>query len=80
MILKIILNGINYDKLIIGITGNDSEHDINKFLNSGLDYIFIKPFNLDKLDILFNFLNNYGYSRITNKKITMILEDKLEWI
>jgi CheY-like chemotaxis protein len=74
-----LLRGIGYNKLIIGITGNNSEYDINEFNKTGLDYIFIKPFNSEKLELLFNFLDNYGYSRIPNKKISMVSEDKLEW-
>jgi CheY-like chemotaxis protein len=75
-----LLRGINYNKLIIGITGNNGEEDVNNFIKDGVDYIFIKPFNLEKLNLLLAFLDTYGYERISNKKILRTVNNKLEWI
>ena len=55
LVIKL-LRGINFNKIIIGIT----------------DCIFKKPFDKHNKEILFNFLNKNDLNRYPNKKLTLI--------
>ena len=77
-ILSKILRGIGYDGLIIGITGNGVEEDKDKFLENGADYVFVKPFNKEKLVMLLELIKGSGYY---SKNPLRIIEEngKLYW-
>jgi CheY-like chemotaxis protein len=68
-----LLRGINFDKIIIGITGNERDG----FCNSGIDYVFTKPFNKNKINIITNFLNKNDIIRYNNKKLKLINSELL---
>lgn len=76
-IIKLLRN-INFNKLIFGIT-DCSNDELKKFNNSGVDYIFKKPFDYTQNKILFNFLNKNDIIRYPNKKLKVI-DSKLVWI
>lgn len=71
-----IIKMLNYNKLIFGLTGDT---DNNDFIESGANYIFIKPINKIKIMQLSSFLKNYGIEVQENKKIELI-NNSLEWI
>ena len=73
-----LLREINFNKIIIGISDCAGD-ELNKFADSGIDYIFSKPFDLLKKQILLNFLNKNDIQRYPNKKLTLI-NFLLEWI
>ena len=73
-----ILRGINFNKIIIGIT-DCPEDELLEFNNSGIDYVFKKPFDKQNKEILFNFLNKNDLNRYPDKKLTLV-ELNLEWI
>ena len=73
-----LLRGINFNNLIFGITGSDKQEIID-FKNSGVDYIFIKPFDKNKIKLFFDFLNKKNIVRYKNKKLTKI-KSQLVWI
>ena len=77
-ILSKILRGIGYDGLIIGITGNGVEEDKDKFLENGADYVFVKPFNKEKLVMLLELIKGSGYY---SKNPLRVIEEngKLYW-
>jgi len=77
-LLSKILRGIGYEGLIIGITGNGLEEDKYKYLESGADYVFVKPFNKQKLVMLLEFIKENGYD---SKYPSKICEEcgKLVW-
>jgi signal transduction histidine kinase len=77
-LLSKILRGIGYDGLIIGITGNGLEDDKEKYLESGADYVFVKPFNKQKLVMLLELIKISGYDR---KKSLNVIEEggRLLW-
>ena len=77
-LLSKILRGIGYDGLIIGITGNGVEEDKEKYLECGADYVFIKPFNKQKLVMLLELIRINGYD---SKKPLKVIEEggKLVW-
>lgn len=70
---------LSYNGLIIGITGENDNKELNNFLESGLDYIFIKPLNNLKIKMIIDFLEKYGTKRHKSKKIQNV-NDVLEWI
>ena len=74
-----ILRGFGYTNLIFGITGNGLVEDINEFIDNGADYVFVKPFKKEKLDMIFTFVNTYGISIPSNKKMVES-EDKTKFI
>ena len=69
-----LLRGISFDKLIIGITGSK---DYTEF-SSCSDYVFTKPLDKTKIDIIFSFLNKNDITRHVNKKLK-IVESELIW-
>jgi CheY-like chemotaxis protein len=64
-----IIRGLGYNNLIFGITGNGLDQDIDEFINNGADYVFVKPFKKEKLDMVFKFVKTYGFTRRPGKKI-----------
>jgi CheY-like chemotaxis protein len=73
-----LLRGIHFDKLIFGVTGS-SNHDLSEFRNCGLDYVFSKPFDKQKIDLIFDFLNKGDITRHKDKKI-QIVDSELVWL
>jgi len=65
----------NFNKLIFGLSSCKS----NEFANSGIDYLFEKPFDKHQNEILFNFLNKLDIQRRLDKKLTLI-NSELIWI
>lgn len=74
-----ILRGMNYNGLIFGITGNGLEEDVKNYLDCGANYIFIKPFNHDKLKSLFQFIEQYDCKNMEGKKIIEESKGVLKW-
>jgi CheY-like chemotaxis protein len=76
-----IIRGFGYDNLIFGITGNGLEEDIDEFINNGADYVFVKPFKKEKLDMVFKFIATYGFARQPGKKIAETTDKKaIMWV
>jgi CheY-like chemotaxis protein len=76
-----IIRGLGYKRLIFGITGNGLKEDIHEFIENGADYVFIKPFKKEKLDMIFKLIDTYGNQRIEGKRITETPDKKgLIWI
>lgn len=73
-----LLRGVNFNKLIIGITGSFND-ELSNFKNSGVDFVISKPLEKNKIDMLFNFINKYGMSRIYDKTIK-IVNFQMEWM
>ena len=67
--LSKILRCIGYTGLLIGVTGNGLEEDVEKFLVNGADHVFTKPFTKAKLDKLLEFIQTNGYESKINHKI-----------
>ena len=72
------LRDIHYDKIIFGITSSTGDL-IQDFENSGIDYLFSKPFDENKLNMLIDFISKYGFYRMKNKKIMMNDKGRLNW-
>ena len=76
-----IIRGFGYDNLIFGITGNGLVEDIDEFINNGADYVFVKPFKKEKLDMVFKFVATYGFARQPGKKIAETADKKaIMWV
>jgi signal transduction histidine kinase/ActR/RegA family two-component response regulator len=73
-----LLRGINFDKIIIGITGS-SLTELSNFNLCGIDYLFSKPLDKNKIDLIISFLNKDNIVRQTGKKI-QLNNFKLEWV
>ena len=73
-----LLRGIKFNKIIIGITDCPKD-ELLEFNNSGIDYVFKKPFDKQNKEILFNFLSKNDLNRYPDKKLTLV-DTKLEWI
>lgn len=72
------LRDIQYDKIIFGITSSTGDL-LKDFENSGIDYLFSKPFDENKLNMLTDFISKYGFYRMKNKKIVMNDKGRLNW-
>jgi CheY-like chemotaxis protein len=66
----------SFDQLIFGVTSSYGE-DLKDFETCGVDYVFSKPFDKSKLNLLMDFLDKNGCSRIQEKKI--LFNKELEW-
>ena len=77
-LLSKILRGMGYQGLIVGITGNGLQQDIDHYLENGADYVFIKPFTKSNLLALMDFIKREGYE---SKDDTVIVDNNgvLEW-
>jgi CheY-like chemotaxis protein len=79
VLLSKILRGLGFSGLIIGITGNGLIEDKDEFIISGANYVFVKPFNKEKLDRLLAFIGKYGYESVNGKVIIETSNKTLEW-
>ena len=73
-----LLRGINFDKIIIGMSGS-SYDEISHFNSCGLDYVFSKPIDKHKIELITRFLNKDNIIRQSNKKINLV-NYNLEWV
>lgn len=73
-----LLRGINFDKIIIGITGS-SFTELSDFNSCGIDYIFSKPLDKHKIELIMSFLNKDNIIRQSDKKI-QLNNFQLEWV
>lgn len=70
---------LSYDKLVIGLTGEDSPEEIKGFINNGVDYVIVKPLDNNKIQRIHQFLIKYGVDRPPEKTIHMV-NGQLEWV
>jgi nitrogen-specific signal transduction histidine kinase len=68
-----------YNQLIFGVTGDDDSLENGEFINAGVDYIFIKPINDAKINMMDRFIRKYGTTRKEDKMVKLVHEE-LEWI
>ena len=73
-----LLRGIHFNKLIFGITGSNT-NELSNFFNCGIDYVFSKPFDKKKIEIVFDFLNKKDVTRYNDKKLK-IVDSQLIWL
>ena len=73
-----LLRGINFNKIIIGITGI-SNTEFSDFNNCGSDYVFTKPLDKSKIEIIMSFLNKGDITRHNNKKL-QIINSQFVWV
>ena len=71
------LRSMGYNKLIIGITGITDNFEMQELINSGVDYVFIKPLDIKKINIIIDFINNNGV--IQQNKIMRLVDGVLRW-
>jgi len=74
-----ILRGLGYKNIIIGVTGNGLNEDINEFYDNGADHIFVKPFSKDKIDMICDFVRYNDCISIPNKKLKINSNNILYW-
>lgn len=70
---------VGYKHLIIGFIDHVNIKEKNDFLNSGVDYVFIKPLNDSIIELIKEFIIKYGVSRVENRVIRDI-NGILEWV
>jgi len=78
-LLSKILRSIGFQGMIVGITGNGVQKDIDQYINNGADYVFVKPFNKEKMKLLFDFIEKEGSISKKEKKIVE-KNGVLEWV
>ena len=71
-----LLRGIHFDKIIIGISGSS---DLSEFNYCGIDYLFSKPLDKNKIEIISSFLNKDDLVRQYDKKL-QLNNFQLEWV
>jgi signal transduction histidine kinase/CheY-like chemotaxis protein len=73
------LRSLQFNGLIIGVTGEEDKQEKENFIKSGVDYIITKPLDNVKLNMIIDFIIKNGTTRIENRIIQKINEG-LEWI
>lgn len=82
------LNGLNtciqlrmngYNHLVFGLTGESGQPETDIFLSNGADFVFIKPLDDKKINLIKDFITKYGTSRQENRTIQLI-HGVLEWV
>jgi len=73
-----LLRGIHFDKVIIGISGSDFSNS-NEFNCCGIDYLFSKPLDKNKIEIIMSFFNKGNLVRQRDKKL-QLNNFQLEWV
>ena len=73
-----LLRGIFFDKIIIGISGSDFNNS-SEFNHCGIDYMFSKPLDKNKIELIMSFLNKDDLVRKHDKKLQLI-NFQLEWV
>jgi len=73
------LRSLQFNGLIIGVTGEEDKQEKENFIKSGVDYIITKPLDNVKLNMIIDFIIKNGTTRIENRIIQKINE-RLEWI
>eukprot|EP01041_Mallomonas_annulata_P002616 gene2616-5113_t len=66
------IRGLGYDKLIIGLTGNAMDDDVNEFLAAGVDVVFTKPMRMEQLHMLFAYINTNGNGTVGKQKLRIV--------
>eukprot|EP01033_Poteriospumella_lacustris_P016855 gene16855-12065_t len=77
--LRRIIRKLGYDNLIIGVTGNSMEDELNDFLQAGADFAITKPMKPNVLDILLQYMNTFGCRSHPNERL-VIRNTSLEWV
>ena len=73
-----LLRALGYTNLLIGITGNSMQDDVEQFYDAGIDYLFVKPFSKLQLDSLWKLIDTSGTKSIPNQKL-IFENDTLVW-
>ena len=74
-----IIRALGYRNLIIGITGNAVDSDVFEFYESGVDYVFIKPFNKSILNSVIELTQKYTCESFDEKHL-IFNSGVLEWV
>eukprot|EP00597_Dinobryon_sp_UTEXLB2267_P007451 CAMPEP_0170083156 /NCGR_PEP_ID=MMETSP0019_2-20121128/18559_1 /TAXON_ID=98059 /ORGANISM="Dinobryon sp., Strain UTEXLB2267" /LENGTH=484 /DNA_ID=CAMNT_0010298375 /DNA_START=719 /DNA_END=2170 /DNA_ORIENTATION=- len=69
-----------YKNLIVGVTGNVLEDDVNEFLTAGADLVMFKPLKMAQLSTLLTFMNENGSISMRPFKILKQASNTLEWV
>ena len=56
-----LLRSIGFTNLIIGVTGNVLNDDIEAFYDSGVDIVYRKPFKMTDLMYILEYIQNNGF-------------------
>lgn len=70
---------LSYNKLVFGLTGEDSLEEIRGFINNGADHVIVKPLDNEKIQRIHRFLIKYGVDRPPDKTIQMV-NGQMEWV
>lgn len=76
--VKLLRGGMQYDKLIFGITGSNNS-ELSEFNHCGIDYVFSKPFDRNKMNMVFSFLSKQDIKRYPDKNL-QIVNEQLVWV
>jgi two-component system, sensor histidine kinase and response regulator len=68
-----------YLHMIVGVTGNSLEDDLNEFLASGADMAVAKPFKKLTLDLLLEFIDEFGTLSKPGMKLVQ-KSSRIDWV
>ena len=56
------IRALNFAGLIVGLTGNALDDDVEKFLEAGADTVYAKPFTAPQLRTILGIIEQHGSS------------------
>lgn len=62
---------LQFENLIIGVTGNALDDDVAAFLAAGADLVLAKPLRLHQLDALLSYCGSHGFVSSSSHKLQM---------
>ncbi len=70
---------MGYNRLIIGITGNSMEEELDYFVSSGADCVITKQMKPNVLDRILSLTTNHDYEAPPGKKL-VVHGDLIAWV
>lgn len=56
----------NYEGIIIGLTGDAMDEDVENFMSSGADIVMVKPLSVPQLNLILSHLSEHGFDHTAN--------------
>ena len=70
---------MGHENLIIGVTGNSMEDELEDFIRAGADLVITKPMRPNVLDLLLQFVAQYGCRSHSDQRL-VITDTTLKWV
>jgi DNA-binding response OmpR family regulator len=67
-----VIRAAGYQHLIIGVTGNSLEDELDEFIAAGADLVIVKPLKNQSLEMLLGFVQAHGFDSAHGYRIDQV--------